>query len=85
MSESVGLMIAGGLLAAALLAVVPLVLRTQSKQSGKADQHGEIHINVSMDEVDHEEVRIIIPEPIGGTSESDRDAHIRKQFTEAEL
>jgi hypothetical protein len=77
LSASGAVLIAGGLLAVAVLALAPLVLRSQSKQPGKENRDGEIHINVAMEEGDHEEAQIIRPEKL---NEKDR-AH----FTEAVL
>jgi hypothetical protein len=84
------MLIAGGVLAATVLVLglaVP-ILQKQSKKIAKPiefSNEGEIHINVSMDEVNHEEVRIVIPEQ-DTTAESEYyDVKIRNLFNEAEL
>jgi hypothetical protein len=84
-------MIAGGVLVASFLVIVPganalRIHLNKTKQEAEANSKLLNHGNVSMEEINPEEIRIEIPELHDETAKSDHGDHdFRKQFTEADL
>ena len=84
-------MIAGGVLVASFLVIVPganalRIHLNKTKQEAEANSKLLNHGSVSMEEINPEEVRIEILELHDETAKSDHGDHdFRKQFTEADL
>jgi hypothetical protein len=89
--SSTSAMIAGGVLVASFLVIVPganalRIHLNKTKQEAEANSKLLNHGNVSMEEINPEEIRIEIPELHDETAKSDHGDHdFRKQFTEADL